>query len=57
VGAEFFIDIGVTVILRLLSTKKIPKGYLKALTKLRDALLLVFPVELGVEPAKGVKVV
>lgn len=42
---DFFIDIGITVLLRLLSTRRIPKGYVKGLTKLRDALNLAFPVE------------
>lgn len=41
---NFFIDIGITVILRLLSDGKIPAKYVKALTKLRDALNMAFPV-------------
>lgn len=41
---DFFVDIGITVLLRLLSTKKIPAGYVKGLTKLRDALNIAFPV-------------
>jgi len=40
---NFFIDIGITVILRVLSTAHIPKGYVKGLVKLRDALNLAFP--------------
>lgn len=42
---NFFIDIGITVILRLLADGKIPKGYVKALKKLRDALNLAFPAD------------
>lgn len=42
---DFFIDIGITVLLRLLATKKIPKGYVKGLTKLRDALNIALPVD------------
>lgn len=42
---DFFIDIGITVLLRLLAGRKIPKGYVKALTKLRDALNIAFPVD------------
>lgn len=40
---EYFIDIGITVILRLLSTGKIPKVYVKGLLKVRDALNVAFP--------------
>jgi len=41
--SNFLIDIGITVILRLLADGKVPKGYVKALKKLRDALNLAFP--------------
>ena len=54
---DFFIDIGVTVLLRLLSTRKIPKGYVKALLKLRDSLNLAFPPELVDQPAANIKIV
>ena len=40
---NFFIDIGITVILRLLNDGKIPSKYIKGLIKLRDALNLAFP--------------
>lgn len=58
-GSDFFIDIGITVILRVLSTKKIPSGYVKAFVKLRDALNLVFPNSgpSSSIPAKNVDVV
>lgn len=58
-NAEFFIDIGITVILAVLRKKKIPKDYVKGLVKLRDALNLAFPNE-GTEstkPATNVQVV
>ena len=45
---NFFIDIGITVILRLLSDGKIPSKYMKALIKLRDALNTAFPPDGGV---------
>ena len=43
---NFFIDIGVTVILRLLADGKIPSKYVKGLKKLRDALNLAFPSDI-----------
>lgn len=54
---NFFIDIGVTVILRLLSDGKIPAKYVKALIKVRDALNLAFPPELNGKAADGVQIV
>lgn len=54
---DFFIDIGITVLLRLLSTAKIPKGYVKALLKLRDSLNMAFPPELVDKPSAKVKIV
>ncbi len=42
---NFFIDIGITVILRLLADGQIPAKYIKGLLKLRDALNLTFPPE------------
>ena len=54
---DFFIDIGITVLLRLLSDRKIPAKYVKALIKLRDRLNLVFPPEDGENPAKNVKII
>lgn len=41
--SNFFIDIGITVLLRLLADGRIPRGYVKGLTKLRDALNIAFP--------------
>lgn len=54
---SFFIDIGITIILRLLSGAKIPKGYVKALLKLRDALNLAFPPERTGRPADNIKII
>ena len=54
---NFFIDIGITVILRLLSDGKIPAKYVKALLKVRDALNLTFPPEFGNKAAEGVEIV
>lgn len=56
-GANFFIDIGISVILAVLRTRHIPAGYVKAFVKLRDALNLAFPVELEGQPAKEFTVV
>lgn len=53
---NFFIDIGITVILRLLSDGKIPAKYVKALLKVRDALNLAFPAELNGAPAHGIEI-
>jgi hypothetical protein len=53
---NFFIDIGITVILRLLADGKIPAKYVKGLTKLRDALNLAFPPELGKAPANQIEI-
>lgn len=44
---NFFVDIGITVLLRLLADGKIPAKYVKGLTKLRDALNLAFPPDGG----------
>ena len=52
---DFFIDIGITVLLRLVSDKKIPKKYVKALQKLRNALNLALPEDGSV--GEGFKVV
>lgn len=54
---NFFIDIGVTVLLRLLSDGKIPAKYVKALVKLRNALNDAFPPELEDKPAAHIKIV
>jgi hypothetical protein len=54
--SNFFIDIGITVLLRLLSDGKIPSKYVKALTKLRDALNLAFPPDSN-QPAAHIKIV
>lgn len=54
---NFFIDIGITVILRLLSDGKIPQKYVKALLKVRDALNLAFPPELNGKAGDGVQIV
>lgn len=43
--SSFFVDIGITVLLRLISDGKIPKKYVKGLAKLRDALNLAFPAD------------
>lgn len=40
---DFFIDIGMAVLFRLLADKRIPAKYLKGLTKLRDALNIALP--------------
>lgn len=53
----FWIDIGITVILSVLRTKKIPAGYVRAFIKLRDALNAVFPAELNGDVATGVQIV
>lgn len=53
---NFFIDIGITVILRLLSDGTIPKKYVKGLIKLRDALNLAFPGESS-RAGKGIEIV
>jgi len=53
---DFFIDIGIAVILRLLSNGKIPKAYVKGLLKLRDALNMAFPPD-SEKPASNVKIV
>lgn len=53
---NFFLDIGITIILRLLSDGKIPAKYVKALLKVRDALNLVFPPELNGKAAPGVQI-
>jgi hypothetical protein len=54
---NFFVDIGITVILRLLSDGKIPAKYVKALIKVRDALNLAFPPELGNKAGDGIQIV
>ena len=54
---NFFIDIGITVLLRLLSDGKIPAKYVKALIKLRDSLNLAFPPEMGAKPAEEIEIV
>ncbi len=54
--SNFFIDIGITVLLRLLSDGKIPAKYVKALLKLRDALNLAFPPD-SKEPAAHIEIV
>lgn len=53
---NFFIDIGITVILRLLSDGKIPSKYVKPLLKVRDALNLAFPPDTN-QPAAHVEIV
>lgn len=53
---NFFIDIGITVILRLLSDGKVPAKYVKALLKVRDALNLTFPPELKGGAASGIEI-
>lgn len=54
---DFFINIGITIILQLLSTKKIPESYVRGLIKTRDALNLAFPPNLGGDTGKGFKIV
>lgn len=54
---DFFIDIGITVILRLLSDKKIPAKYVKGLIKVRDTLNLAFPPASGGDLGRGFKLV
>lgn len=54
---EFFIDIGITVLLRLISDRKIPKKFVAGLIKVRNELLLAFPLELDGQAAKGFKIV
>lgn len=54
---NFFIDIGITVILRLLQDGKIPAKYVKGLTKVRDALNLAFPAELNGKAAPNIEIV
>ncbi len=56
---NFFIDIAVAVLLRLVASGKIPKAYVKALIKLRDALNLAFPLTTdgSVQPAKHIQIV
>jgi hypothetical protein len=53
---NYFIGIGVTVILELLSDGKIPQKYVAKLLKLRDALNLAFPPDSN-QPAAHVKIV
>ena len=53
--SDFFIDIGIAVLLRLLADGKIPARYHRAMIKLRDKLNLAFPPELGIEPSEGIK--
>jgi len=55
-NSSFFIDIGVTVLLRLLSDGKIPAKYVRGLTKLRDALNLAFPPD-STTPAAHIEIV
>lgn len=54
--SDFFIDIGITVLLRLLSDGRIPAKYVAGIIKLRDSLNFAFPVELKGKPAKHVKI-
>jgi hypothetical protein len=54
--SNFFIDIGITVILRLLSDGRIPLKYVKGLKKVRDALNLAFPSDSD-KPAASVRIV
>ncbi len=53
---NFFVDIGIAVILRLLADGRIPKGHVKGLKKLRDALNLAFPPD-SEQPAAHVQIV
>ncbi len=53
---NFFVDIGIAVILRLLADGRIPQGYVKGLKKLRDALNLAFPPESD-QPAAHIEIV
>ena len=55
--SNFFIDIAVTILLRLLASGKIPSGYVKALLKVRDALNAAFPPDQGVKPSAHVEIV
>lgn len=40
---NFWIDIALSVLFALIKGGKIPAGYVKGLTKLRDALNMAFP--------------
>ncbi len=53
---NYFIDIGIALILRTLSEGKIPKAYVKAFLKVRDALNLAFPPDSD-KPASSIKIV
>lgn len=53
---DFFVDMGIAVLLRLISTSKIPRSYVAALVKLRDKLNLAFPPELEGAAGKGFKI-
>lgn len=53
---NFFVDIGIAVILRLLSDGRIPAGYVRGLKKLRDALNMAFPADSD-QPAASIKIV
>lgn len=53
---NYFINIGITVLLDLLSEGIIPKKYVAGLVKLRNALNLALPPELKNKAGKGITI-